>query len=50
MKCLIYFLISDFAKFSPDTLKMADILHYGVLCEQGVIVHYQQHPSPVQMM
>jgi len=30
MKCLIYYVIADFVNFSSDTLKMADILHYGI--------------------
>jgi len=30
MKCLVYYLIPNFVNFSPDTLKIADILHLGV--------------------
>jgi len=31
MKCHRSYLIADFENFSPDTLKIGDILRYGIL-------------------
>jgi len=39
MECHRLYLIADFENFSPETLKMADVLRYG-LREVRVTINY----------